>query len=836
MLAEAVADGESIDWAAAESSAVTSEQRDLIRQLHAVADLAELNRRAAGGPSFPSAELSAGQHSSNSAPALIEKSDQARLPLKYWGPLQILEEIGSGSFGTVYKALDTRLDRMVALKLLRSIGASEPARASTVTNEGRLLAQIRHQNVVTIFGADCFDGCVGLWMEFVNGRTLMHIQQEQGLFSAQEAMLVGLAVCRALAAVHKAGFLHRDIKAQNVMREAGGRIVLMDFGAGEPSRSSDVRQTRLKGTPLYLSPELLTGEDPSAASDIYALGVLLYHMVTGAYPVEGHDLDSLRQAHLLGRATRLHDVGPELPDGFVRTIERALAPDQQRRFSSAGSMKVALSDALGLGFAQQTVRQPPASFVIAKSSDARPSIAVLPFSDMSPQHDQDYFCEGMAEELINALSSLTGVRVAARSSAFQFKAHAQDIRRVGEQLNVHTILEGSVRRAGNRLRVVAQLINVSDGYHMWSERYDRELDDVFAVQDEIARAIVEKLKVKLGGKPDAPLVKRHTEDLEAYNLYLQGRYYWSRRYAGFLQRAIGCFEQAIDQDESYALAHAGLADAFSLLAVYEILPPRVAIAKASLAAKRAVQLDDASAEAHQAMALVRWYFDWDYTAALREYERALALNPSSGVSHSLFGILLADLGHFDEAIAEVTLGRTLEPLSALVAFYAASTFAITRPLDEALSECQKVLDLDPGFLPGLWVQATVLSHLGRHDEAIDAAVRAVTLSHRQNFYLGRAASAYAAAGRDHEAKAIVDELHERAGQAYVSPLCFAEIATALGDVDQGFKWLERAYEDRSPFLVALGVSPMYDALRGDPRFPVLLKKLGLQGVSPAVRR
>jgi TolB-like protein/Tfp pilus assembly protein PilF len=828
-LAEAVADGVEVDWVDAESSAADANEREAIRKLQLVAEIVRLHQVQADEPAGEDPQPVNRDEVSTHDPG-------ATTDPQFWGPLKILERVGSGRFGTVYRALDPRLDREVALKLLHACGSAEAERASAVVTEGRLLAQIRHPNVVTVFGADSIDGRVGLWMELVSGRTLLQIQREQGVFSAQEAALVGLTLCSALAAVHKKGFLHRDIKAQNVMRETGGRIVLMDFGAGEQLQAGRPLASRLKGTPVYLAPELLDEREASAASDIYALGVLLFYLVTGGYPFEARDLQALRDAHRARRGKRLHDVRPELPDGFVRTVECALDPDRKRRFASAGAMQFSLAEMLGLRFAAESIGEAPRSSAAPRDADLTPSIAVLPFTDMSHEKDQAYLCEGIAEELINALSMLPGVHVAARSSAFQFGGAAQDIRAVGERLNVQNVLEGSVRKSGNRLRITAQLIEVRDGYHLWSERYDRDLDDVFAVQDEIARAIVAKLRVRLRGDSYRPLVRRHTDDLEAYNLYLQGRYYWSRRYAGGLERAIEYFTKTIAHDESYALAHAGLAESFCLLGVYDLVPPHAAISKAKAEAERALQLDDTLSEAHEAMALVRWYFDWDFAAALAEYKRALDLNPSSAVARALFGILLADLGRFDEARVEVQKAVGLEPVSALIGFYAASATAISGPLEDALPECRRTLDLDPTFLPGLWTYATILSHLGRHDEAIEVVDRAVTLSRRQSFFLGAAGRVYAAAGRDREADAVVQELHARESQTYVSPLCFAEIAAVRCQIDEAFRWLERACRERTPFLVAVGVAPFYDTLRGDPRFPAILGKVGLDGVLPPKRR
>jgi serine/threonine-protein kinase len=831
-LAEAVADGDGVDWKGVEIDAADTNERAAIRSLQLLDEIGKVHRLRGNQEARSESLSQRAPDVSTTAPAPSPSPDH-----EFWGPLRIRKQIGTGGFGTVYQAIDPRLDREVALKLLRSDGSLPSDRSSTVIDEGRLLARIRHPNVVTVFGADAFNGRVGIWMELVKGRTLGDIVRDQGAFSAYEASIIGLTLCSAVAAVHRSGLLHRDIKAQNVMREDGGRIVLMDFSAGEQQPVAGALRSPVKGTPLYLAPEVLEGGQASVASDLYALGVLLFFLVTGDYPVKAGDFQALREAHRSQRRTRLRDLRQELPDGFVSTVECALHPDRKRRFSSAGAMQFALTEVLGVRFAAESIGGAvQSSERPGPAAEGAPSIAVLPFIDMSPAKDQAYLCEGLAEELINALSALPDVHVAARSSAFQFSGPAQDIRRVGEQLNVQTVLEGSVRKAGNRLRITTQLIEVRGGYHLWSERYDRELDDVFAVQDEIARAIVSKLKVRLHAESYGPLVKRHTEDLEAYNLYLQGRYYWSRRYAGGIERAIQFFTQTITRDNSHALAHAGLAECFSLLGIYDLLPPAAAIPKARAAAARALELDDSASETHEAMALVRWYCDWDYAAALSEYRRALQLNPNSAVALALMGILLADLGRFDEARSAVARATSLEPVSALIAFYSAATLALSGPLEDALPECQRTLDLDPNFLPGLWSYGTILAHLGRIDEAIDAVERTLTLSHRQSFFLGGAGHVYALLGRGRDVERILDELRQLAGRGYVSPLSFAQIAAASNDLDEAFRWLDRAATERTPFLVAVGVAPFYDAVRSDPRFPGLLAKVGLDTVLPPLRR
>jgi serine/threonine-protein kinase len=463
----------------------------------------------------------------------------------------------------------------------------------------------------------------------------------------------------------------------------------------------------------------------------------------------------------------------------------------------------------------------------------RPSIAVLPFADMSPQQDQAYFCEGIAEELIHALAAIGDLQVPARSSSFQFAGKRLDISEVGERLKVNTILEGSIRKTGNRLRITVQLVNVSDGYHLWSERYDRDLEDVFAVQDEIAQAIVEKLRVTWPTAPGRPLVRRHTDDREAYRLYLQGRYHCSRLAGRFLMQAMACFQQAIARDASYALAHAGVASAYTVLGMFGGVPPRNVWSKAKLAAQQAVLLNDELGEAHHALACVHLYFDWDFIAAEREFQRAIVLNPQSGHTHATFGWLLGVLGRFEEAIAEAVQARALEPMSPLVGYYGSGTFACARRFDDALDECRRVLDLDPSFAWAWGGQSMILTTLGRHDEAIDAVERALALS--ADFFLGPASMVYAAAAQRDKAEAILATLHARSSQGdMMFPLTFASVAIVRGEIDRAFEWLERAYEYRNPMLPTIGVQSLYDPLRGDPRFDTLLKKVGLSGVTPAI--
>ena len=438
----------------------------------------------------------------------------------------------------------------------------------------------------------------------------------------------------------------------------------------------------------------------------------------------------------------------------------------------------------------------------------------------------------MAEELISALAALPGIRVASRTSAFQFKGKASDIGDIGAKLHVGTVLEGSVRKAGNRMRIAVQLVNTSDGYQIWSERYDRDADDVFAVQDDIARTVVEKLKVKLTAGGGAPVVKHVTEDFEAYHLYLQGRYYWARR-GVFLEKAADCFARAIEIDPGCAQAHAGLADAYGVLGIYGVLSPSEAAGKAKPAAERALALEESLAEAHRSLAVINVSFEWDLVAGEREYHRALELSPSSGELRSMHAYCLTYLHRFDEALAEVVRARELEPESILVAGYNAVNLMFGRHYVDSLDECQRCLNLDPSFATAEWIRTQVYTVLGQHDLAIAAIGRALTLTKRRSFYLSAFGMALAAAGERAEAERVIEELLDRSPDEYLSPLWIADITTQLGDTDRAFEWLQRAFDARTQALVSLGVSPLYDPLRRDPRFTALLGRIGVAGISLA---
>jgi serine/threonine-protein kinase len=738
--------------------------------------------------------------------------------LTQWGALKLRRKIADGSFGTVYLAWDPALEREVALKVLRSAD-----RSRTVIQEGRLLARVRHPNVVTVYGADEYEGTVGLWMEWVDGLTLTQVLAARGLLGGQEAALIGIDVCRAVAAVHRAGLLHRDIKAHNVMREAGGRVVLMDFGAGELRTEHVLAGPRLIGTPLYQAPEIFDGQPATIASDIYSLGVLLYHLLTKRYPVEGETFDAIAAMHVRRQPTPLVDRRPDLPPRLVHVVEGALARDPARRYRTAGAMEHDLVSELEL---QNALDETVAHDVTARRRRRIPSVAVLPFENLGPDQDLEYFCNGLAEELLTGLGKVPGLRVASRTSSIHVKQTETDIRSICRRLDVDAVLEGTVRKAGDRLRISAQLVSAEDGCHLWSEGYDRRTADVFAVQDEIARSVVDRLKITLAEFPRQPLIRQHTQNPRAYQCYLKGRFYWTRRYHGGLNAALEQFQKAIEEDAGYAMAYAGLADAYSFIGVYSVQRPRTAFAHASVAAERALAIDPDLAEAHTSLAFIKLQNDWNWPEAEREFRRALELDPTQTLPRLYHSWMMVLQGDSAGAIIEARRAQEIEPLSPLVNAGTAHTLFLARRYDQAVTECEKSLEVDPNFIFAIHVMGMCRAQQSRLTEAIEIGERTVLMSGHAPFYLGVLGHYYARIGASDKVRDILEELASLADTRYVPPHCLVYIYAGANDLDRAFEWQAKAYDDgASPFYY---FSPLIENLHADPRHTAELRRMGLR--------
>ena len=824
-LAEAVADGSPVNWDDAESTARSDEDRRAIAQLRGLAIL----------------------------------QDAARAHTLSWGPLEIKHEIGRGTFGIVYRAWDTRLDREVALKLLHEADG-DSRDAAAVVAEGRLLARIRHPNVVVVHGADTHDKRVGVWMEFITGATLKELTEQQGPLGASEAAVIGRDLCSALAAVHKQGYLHRDIKAQNVMREAGGRIVLMDFGAGGAIVPALGAEAPLAGTPAYLAPEVLAGEPPTVRSDLYSLGVLLFHLVSGSFPVSAQSMNALRDAHARKERLLLRDLRPDLPEGFVRAVDRATAPEPSDRPASAGALQALLDETLSSAgtdtsnAASTHVRPPPtrwrvwaAAIVLIAIAGAgglwlagkawwtapvdRNSVAILPFKNLSPGGDTDYFSEGLADDLVAQLSALRDLRVIAGTSMRRYRDRTKSEQEIGAELNVAAVLDSSIRRSGDRIRIVSRLVDAHSGEQLWSESFERGIDDVVAMQNEVARKIAVALKGELSAPDVARLGVGHASTAAAHTAYLKGRYYWGLRTEDGIARSIRFFNAALASDPKYAAAYAGLSDAYGSQAAYGFVPAEQAYERAEAAARKAVALDGSLAEAHASLAYVqRNRFEW--AAAERSLKRAIALKPGYATAHHWYSVYLTQQGRFSEALTESKTAISLDPLSVPANLQLGVAMMMARRYDVAVAQFERTLQMDPAVPLAYRSIADAYTYAGDRAKAHAAFERALrntpVASEDQEL---KADMAYAAAieGRRDDALRAVHDLTERfqrGGEQVAGSI--AAIHAGLGDRDAAIRWLTVARDRRDQEISYLKVHPRWDSLRGDPRFDAILKSIGLQ--------
>jgi serine/threonine-protein kinase len=734
------------------------------------------------------------------------------------GRYTIERELGRGGMATVYLGYDVRHGRQVALKVLQpEIAASlGPER---FLREIQIAARLSHPHILPLHDSGRAGPFVFYVMPYVPGETLRARLTREGQLPVEDAVTIGREVAGALGYAHSHDVVHRDIKPENVLF-LGGHAVVVDFGIGRAIGSAEddhITQPGITiGTPGYMSPEQASGSGSvDGRSDVYSLGCVLYEMLTGRRP----DPPALRKSW--SPALRLASpraVRAAVPDWLDQAVMRALARLPADRFPTASQFHAALS---------------APTTMLSRVSTSGPfggvpaSIVVLPFTNLSADSEAEFFSDGITEEIINALTRVSTLRVASRTSSFALKGKGQDVRAIGEQLNANAVLEGSVRRAGNRLRITAQLVNTADGFHLWGERFDREMADVFAIQDEISRAIVSTLKVKLAGEADSQLVFPPTEDMEAYTLYLKGRYYWNKRYEVGLHRGLEFFQAAIAKDPGFALAHAGVADSFSVLGFYGYLPPSAAYGKARDAAHQVQRLDPSLADGHFSLGMIALWHDWDWEAARDAFHTALAIRPHQAETHIFLSQLHAMRGDFVAATAAATRAAALDPVSPLITAMAAWPDYVAERYERALEQCGKALEIDSGFPVALWISALANLELARYDEAIEAAARGVTLSQRSTFLVSTLGCAHARAGHRAEALAVLEELRQRGESGYVAPFHCAVVHASLGDKDHALDELERSYADRTPHLVTIATLPILRDIRDLPRAVALRQKMGL---------
>ena len=745
------------------------------------------------------------------------------------GHYTVVEKLGEGGMGVVYKAADTRLGRFVALKVLRPERALGEARG--LPQEARAASALNHPNIVTIYDILRDGGVECIVMEHVSGKTLDQVIGSGGLLLRQ-VFKYAVEIADALACAQTAGVVHRDLKPGNIMISERGSVKILDFGLAkltEKLLAPDTQATQtltartqkgtILGTPSYMSPEQAEGRAVDARSDIFSFGAVLYEMLTGCRAFQGPSPISTLAAVLREEPVPVRQLVPDIPQEAARVVGRCLKKDPGHRYQNASELKLELEELL-------SAYSSPARSVVPES--ALPSqvraIAVLPFVDLSPGKDQEYFCDGIAEEILNRLARLEGLRVVSRTSAFRFKGRAEDVRDIGRQLRVSTVLEGSVRKAGDRLRVSAELISVSDGYHLWSERYDRTMDDVFTIQDEISQAIVNTLQLKLGVQRAAVAARRTS--LPAYSHYLKGRHCWNQRTEEALRRGLEHFQKAIDEDPCHAPAYAGLADCFVMLGMQGFLPPSECMPRAKTAAQRALEIDPTVAEAHASLGSVRAIYDWDWAGARSAFERAFELNPgyATALHWSAFFCHVPN-GHLEAALTQIRKAQDLDPLSLPIAADIAMVLVFQREYAQAIAQLASVRDLDPAFYRIPWYLGRSHTGLRNWDQALPNLLEARALSRGDARVEAALGHAYALAGQRAEAREILNGLIASSTRRYVEPANIAAVYAGLEQPDCALEWLEKALEHRSGWHIFLRVDPFWDTLRADPRFTACLKRL-----------
>ena len=788
---------------------------------------------------------------------------------------RIVEQLGAGGMGVVYKAQDSRLDRAVALKFLPDKLAQEPQALERFRREARAASALNHPGICTIYDIGEQDGRGFIVMEFIDGETLRHHIHRQAL-PLEEILRLGMQIAEALDAAHAEGIIHRDIKPANIFVTKRGQAKVLDFGlakllpkavaAGGLSADGDDTDSTsivgiISGTPSYMSPEQIRGDTLDARTDIFSLGLVLYEMATGRQAFSGPTGGVIIEAVLTRAPAPARNINPNIPEKLEEIINKALHKDKAQRYqhaaevrndlqqldrgsdsgwrSAAGSTETVAARPTVAGEAEsshtgssgphtaQNVTTRTGAIRRERVAKIIDSLAVLPFENASRDPENEYLSDGIAGSLINILATVPKLRVIAQSTVFRYKGREMDPQAVGRELNVKAVLTGRMMQSGGSLRIGTELVDVATGTQLWGAQYNRAPGDIFAIQDEISNEISENLRLKLTRAEKKRLTKRQTHDAEAYGLYLKGRHHWNRWTEEGFYKAIEYFQQAAEKDPSYGLAYAGVADSYVLLGWNSYLPPKDAFPKGKAAAMEALRLEPELSEAHTPTAAGLWLHDWKWPEAEKEFERSVALNPCYPTANHWYAEYLMTMGRHDEAIARMKKSQELDPLSLIISVAIGWTYYMARRYEDAVQQIRRTFELDPNYPVANWVLGLVLRKMGRFDEGIAEGEKGVRASGGSPLIRASLAQSFGAAGKTKEARKILDDLTILAKQKYVAPYFLAGIYVGLGDEERATEFLEKSYEEHSHWLIYLHLDPGMDGLRSNLRFQELLRRVGL---------
>ena len=809
------------------------------------------------------------------ADAIVSEPAETLLGQSF-GQYQIVRVLGKGGMGIVYLAFDQVLRRKVALKFLHEDFSGDASRLVRFRQEARAASALNHPNILTIFEFGKKDKRQFTVTEYVEGETL-----RQRMLGKQIGLSEALDLCgqiaSALTAAHAAGIVHRDIKPENIMRRHDGLLKVLDFGLAKLTDSSSLGPNHdpeastqvntgsgmIIGTVQYMSPEQLRGQDADARTDIWSLGVVLYEILAGDVPFSGDTQSDI--IALILKAKPSFSWRIDSPPELAWILKKALAKDREERYQSVRELLIDLKR-LGHEIQAETWsgtllspgydRDPPASISSInpepelkthgrerpRLSTDRPvtsirkrarktitSIAIMPFVNLSGEAGAEYLSDGITESIINNLAQLPRLRVMARSTVFRYKGLDVDPQEVGAELGVHAVLTGRVLQINDSLVIGAELVRVADGSHLWGQNFNRNADDILGVQEEIASQISEKLQMQSSSEEKKRLAKRPTQSAEAYQLYLKGRYFWNKRAPEGFQKAIGWFDLATKVDPDYALAYAGLADCSTLLNLYSITQPRITMAHAKSAVEKALQADEALAEVHSSRAMVAFWYDWDWLQAEVEFERAIKLNPSYASAHEFYGWFLAATGEFSRSIDEGKRAIELDPLEPAVNLALGKSYYFAHQYDDAIELCHRALSLGSDFVPAHFFLGQSFLQQGLFTDALAAFDRGLNVLGKSPFGTAVIAHAKALGGDRAAAEEALQGLLKdvKSGNAYVPAFGVAMVYAGLGNTEEALTWIERAWDERSLWIVYLKVDPVFDSIRGEPRFQHLIDRLKL---------